>query len=161
MLKEGFWLTEFLAISHLLKEGPAKYARSFLLTEDDDGDLTHFFLFHLGVVHRALDRLESYLDSQQLKAAAVRHALWSSEALNHRQIDVLERAHSDPGAVFDVRAVARTHRVSEEAARRDLLALEDAGLLVRGKSGRRHIWRASPELEPRILSGQRRPADSN
>ena len=106
------------------------------------------------MIHRALDRLESYLDSQQAKAAAVRRALASREAGNPRQIDVLERAHSDPGAVLDARTVARTHRVSEEAARRDLLALEDAGLLVRGKVGRRHVWRATPEVENRILSGQ-------
>ena len=40
MLHQGFFLTEFLSISRLLAHAPAQYARSFLLTEDDDGDLT-------------------------------------------------------------------------------------------------------------------------
>lgn len=161
MLKGGFWLTEYLVVSQLLKEGPAKYARSFLLTEDDAGDLTHFLLFHLNVVHRALDRLDAYLDDQAVKTSAVRRILSESATLNHRQIAVLERAHSDPSAIFDVRAVSRTHRVSEEAARRDLLALEDAGYLLRDKAGRRRIWLASPELEFTILSDQAEHPNSN
>lgn len=155
MLKEGYWLTEYLVVSQLLKVGPAKYARSFLLTEDDGGDLTHFFLFHLQIIHRSLDRLDAYLNDQTVKAATVRRALNADRSLNHRQIDVLERASSNPESVFDVRSVARTHRVSEEAARRDLLTLEEADYLDRGKDGRRRIWRAAPGLEGRILSGRR------
>lgn len=161
MLKEGFWLAEYLVVSQLLKEGPAKYARSFLLTEDDAGDLTHFLLFHLDVVHRALDRLDGYLDDQAVKASAVRRTLSASVALNHRQIDVIERAHSDPSTVFDVRSVSRTHRVSEEAVRRDLLALEGVGYLVRDKAGRRRIWLAAPGLEFKILSEQGEQSNSN
>jgi Fic family protein len=30
MLKQGFWLTEFLTISRILRKAPAKYAKSFL-----------------------------------------------------------------------------------------------------------------------------------
>lgn len=161
MLKEGFWLAEYLVVSQLLKEGPAKYARSFLLTEDDDGDLTHFFLFHLRVIHRALDRLDTYLESQATKASAIRRALTSSRSLNHRQIDVLEQAGNDATALFDVRTVARTHRVSPEAARRDLLALEESGHLLRGKSGRRRTWSAAPELEFKIMSEQQKHPNSN
>lgn len=161
MLKEGFWLTEYLVVSQLLKEGPAKYARSFLLAEDDKGDLTHFFLFHLKNIHRALDRLDAYLDDQSVKTSAVRRALEASERLNNRQIDILERARSDSSMSFDVRSVSRTHRVSEEAARRDLLALEDSGYLVRGKSGRRRIWSASSGLEFKILYNQQGSPNSN
>lgn len=159
MLKEGFWLAEYLVVSQLLKEGPAKYARSFLLTEDDEGDLTHFFLFHLQIIHRSLDKLDTYLDDQAVKSAAVRRALEADHALNNRQIEVLERARSNPSELFDVRTVARIHRVSDEAARRDLLALEEAGYLTRGKEGRRRIWTAAPGMELKILSdreGRRR-----
>jgi Fic family protein len=42
MLRQGYWLTEFLTISSILKKAPAQYARSFVMTEQDEGDLTHF-----------------------------------------------------------------------------------------------------------------------
>ena len=45
----------------VLRAAPARYARSFLLTEQDDGDLTHFFIYHLGVVERAIADLHAYL----------------------------------------------------------------------------------------------------
>jgi Fic family protein len=40
MLNQGFWLTEFLTVSKILRKAPAKYARSFLYTEQDSNDLT-------------------------------------------------------------------------------------------------------------------------
>ena len=33
MLRQGYWLAEFLSISRVLRAAPARYARSFLLTE--------------------------------------------------------------------------------------------------------------------------------
>jgi Fic/DOC family protein len=47
MLSQDYWLAEFLPISRLLAKAPMKYARSFLHCEQDDGDLTYFFLYQL------------------------------------------------------------------------------------------------------------------
>ena len=40
MLRNKYWLTEYVTISRILKNAPSRYAASFLLSEDDDGDLT-------------------------------------------------------------------------------------------------------------------------
>ena len=63
MLHQGFFLTEFLSISRLLRKAPAQYARSFLLTEQAGGDLTYFFLDQARVVVKAINELETYLAS--------------------------------------------------------------------------------------------------
>ena len=69
MLHQGFFLTEFLSISRLLAHAPAQYARSFLLTEDDDGDLTYFYLEQARIITRAIDELEAYLARQDGRTA--------------------------------------------------------------------------------------------
>lgn len=40
MFKSGYWLFEYISISRLLKESPAKYARAYL--ETDDLDMTYY-----------------------------------------------------------------------------------------------------------------------
>ena len=61
MLRHGYWLTEFLSISNILVCAPAKYGRSYIYTEQDDGDLTYFFLYQLKVIIRSIDELDKYL----------------------------------------------------------------------------------------------------
>ncbi len=72
MLKQGYWLTEHLAISLILKEAPSKYARSFIYTEQDDGDLTYFLIYHLDVIRRALLALDRYLEKKTLEIQRAR-----------------------------------------------------------------------------------------
>ncbi|MDO5503802.1 MAG: Fic family protein, partial [Actinomycetia bacterium] len=141
MLREGFWLTEFLTISKILKDAPAQYARSFLLTEQDDGDLTYFFLYHLGVISRAIDDLHRYLAVKAAELADVHTLLRSHPGkFNHRQLVLLEHAASHPGAVFTALSHATSHNVTPQSARNDLAALEEAGILVRFRQGRQHAW---------------------
>ncbi|HEY1487777.1 MAG TPA: Fic family protein, partial [Micromonosporaceae bacterium] len=55
MLRHGYWLTEFLSISRVLRRSPGGYARAYLHTETDDNDLTYFFAHQLEVLHEAFD----------------------------------------------------------------------------------------------------------
>src|SRR5574337_184984 len=53
MLRSGFWMAEYLSISRILKQAPAQYMRSYLLTETDDGDTTYFVSHQLDVLLKA------------------------------------------------------------------------------------------------------------
>ena len=55
LLRQGCWLVMYLTVSTILRKAPSQYPRSFLDTEQDDGDLTYFFIYHLGVLRRAID----------------------------------------------------------------------------------------------------------
>lgn len=141
MLREGYWLAEFLTISRILKKSPSKYARSFLLTEDDDGDLTHFFVFHLDVVCRAISELHEYLAVKANELRAVQQTIRATPGeFNHRELAVLEHAVKNPGAVYTAQSHGSSHNTSLETARQDLTALEKRGLLVRAKVGKRFVW---------------------
>ncbi len=151
MLRQGYWLTEFLSISRILRKAPSKYVRSFLLTEDDDGDLTHFFIYHLGVIQRAIADLHVYLAD---KAAEVRDVQSRLKGLpgefNYRQLAVIDHATRNPFAVYTVASHGASHRVSPETARQDLHALEERELLERFKVSKRYMWRPVENLSSKL-----------
>ena len=147
MLNQELWLTEFITISNILKRAPKKYSDSYLNTEYDDGDLTYFYLYHLGVIDRAFDDLEVYLETKMAEVQRVRQLLTTSQSqYNHRQLALLELGLKDPGVVFTARSHATSHNVSGETARQDLQELADRDLLVRGKDGRQFVWRPVTDL---------------
>lgn len=146
MLHEGFWLTEFLTISKILKEAPAQYARSFLLTEGDEGDLTHFFLYHLRVIVRAIEDLHKYLSTKAQELRDVQKTMRTTPGeYNYRQLAVLEHAVRNPGSIYTAQSHSTSHNVSQQSARNDLTALEERELLRRIKFGRRFAW--TPEVD--------------
>lgn len=147
MLKQGFWLTEYLTISKILKEAPAKYVRSFLLTEQDEGDLTYFFLYHLQVINRALDDLDVYLARKASELRNTRLLLSTTPGeYNYRQLAALELAIKDPTSTYTVVSHAESHNVSDETARSDLRDLERRGLLKRDKIGKQFYWSPASNL---------------
>lgn len=153
MLREGFWLTEFLTISKILKEAPSQYARSFLLTEEDDGDLTHFFLYHLRVVARAIEDLHKYLavKAEELREVQATIRLTPGQ-YNYRQLAVIDHAVRNPGATYTAQSHATSHNVTQQSARNDLSGLEGRGLLQRVKIGRRYAWTPAPDISDRLTA---------
>jgi Fic family protein len=155
MLRHGYWLTEFLSISKTLAGAPTKYALSYLNTEQDDGDLTYFFIYHLSVVIRAINELDIYLARKVEELRETRFLLSSVPGeYNHRQLALLELAIKDPTAIFSIESHARSHRVSHETARNDLRDLESRSLLRQSKSGKKFIWRPTENLTSVIRKSQ-------
>lgn len=147
MLKQGYWLTEHLAISLILNEAPSRYARSFIYTEQDDGDLTYFLIFHLEVIHRALVALDKYLHKKSLEMQRARALLTGGPgAFNHRQVALIQSATRNPSNYYTAESHMNYHGVSKQTARNDLYGLEDRGLLQRNKIGREFAWTPKPNM---------------
>lgn len=159
MLRNGYWLSEFLTISSILKKAPSQYIRSYVFTEQDEGDLTYFHLYHLGVILRAIDELDAYLARKiaDLRATKSRLNAISGE-FNHRQLALLESALKNPAQSFTVASHSSSHNVSGEAARQDLQDLERRGLLLKERVSRRFVWHPTPGLDDRIKAGSARLA---
>jgi len=150
MLRQGYWLTEFLSISRILRKAPSKYARSFLLTETDDNDLTYFLLYHLRVILRAIDDLAAYVERKTKEVRAAERIVKSAGRLNHRQLDLVSHALRSPDAYYTVESHRRSHNVVYQTARTDLLDLVELGLLVLGKAGKAFRFTPAPDIEERL-----------
>ena len=151
MLREGYWLTEFLTISKILKQAPAKYPRSFVLTEQDDGDLTYFFLYHLRIIQRAIEDLNDYLARKVTELRETRILLEASPGeFNHRQLALIELALRDSSSYFTIISHSTSHKVSEQTARNDLNDLAQRGLLTRDRQGKKFVWHPTSKLAEHI-----------
>lgn len=147
MLHEDYWLAEFLPISRLLRQAPARYARSFLYCEQDDGDLTYFLVYQLAIIQRAMTDLQDYVERKVAESRRVQESLTSlSRHLNYRQIALLGNAVKNPSARFTVQSHSRSHNVVQQTARTDLQGLESQGFLVREPDKRGYAWLPADEL---------------
>jgi len=150
MLKYGYLICEYLSISNVILKAPARYGLAFLYSESDENDLTYFLVYHAGVVQRAIEDLQRYVErrAQQLKAVEADLA-WLTE-LNHRQRDLVAHALRHPNHRYSIEYHRRSHGVVYETARRDLMQLADQGLLKKHKAGKTWHFTPPPDLERRL-----------
>ncbi|SDG91139.1 Fic family protein [Sinosporangium album] len=151
MLNQGYWLTEFISISRVIKKAPAKYGRAFLHTETDDNDLTYFILFHLKVLRRAIDELNAYLARKVAEVRELTGILHNDSGhFNHRQFALLGNALKNPAARYSVQSHQTSHRISAETARQDLVQLEKFGFLEKRRLGKKFVYHPKPNLAEAI-----------
>lgn len=146
MVRYGYPLTKYLSISKILREAPARYARAYLHTENDDGDLTYFVVHQLEVIWRSIEGLEQYVERKAATAREIEEALKSTPGLNHRQLKLLGHAIRHPGHQYTVQSHRTSHRVATNTARSDLLSLAEKGLLIQTKLGRKFVFIAPRDL---------------
>ena len=147
MVRQGYSLAQYLAVSGILRNAPAKYARAYLHTETDGGDLTYFVDYHIGVIIRSIDALSSYVDRKMSDIRRIEDRLRHSPDLNHRQIQLLGHALRNPGFRYTVQSHGTSHGITPNTARADLVKLAAAGLLASTKRGRRQEFIATRDLE--------------
>jgi Fic family protein len=153
-LRQGYWLLEFVSISSVLRKAPAQYARAYLHTETDGGDVTYFLVHQLETILAALDGLYGYLNRKAAELTATEAMLRRSESLrgilNHRQIDLIRHALHHPGSIYTVEGHRRSQNVVYQTARADLLGIVERGLLLQHKSGRAFFFEAPVDLRDRL-----------
>jgi Fic family protein len=152
MLKQGYWLFEFISISSVINQARAKYERSFLLCETDDNDLTYFLLAQVTVIQQAITNLHTYLERKASEMVALQQRLDGMDGLNHRQLALLRHALRHAGFRYTVLFHQTSHGISNQTARTDLQKLASRGLLVPGKDGKRDVFRVPPDLPSRLQS---------
>ncbi len=150
MRVRGYWLAEYLPISRLIRNAPARYAQAFVETETDGGDTTYFLVHQLDLIAKAIDDLHIYLQHKTAEVRDVERLLQGTDYLNGRQLALLTDAVRDSDASYSFDSHAASHRVSHETARSDLRGLAERGLLVQRRTGRRHLFEPAPDLPKRL-----------
>ncbi|HZL48468.1 MAG TPA: Fic family protein [Solirubrobacteraceae bacterium] len=146
MKSRRYWLVEYLSISKILRDAPAKYTRSFMLTETDERDVTYFIVYQLEVIQRAVEQLHQYLRQKIKDLRDVEKLLRGSNQFNHRQLALLGNALRTQDAGYTFQTHASSHGVTHETARNDLLPLVEMGFLEQRRRGRRYAFTAPVNL---------------
>ena len=150
MLHHGYWLSEYISISRILLKAPVQYGMSFLYTETDGNDLTYFLLHNLGVIRRSIDALHRFIRKRTEQLKQLESLAQDLDAFNHRQRDLLSHAMRHPGHPYTIKAHQTLHDVVYETARTDLLELQERGLFLLEKQGRKWVFTAPEDLEARL-----------
>lgn len=152
VLRDKYWMFEFISISRILKMAPAQYSRSYLYTETDDNDLTYFIIHQLDVIEKALNDLDEYLRRKTEQVQRIEKILHRTD-LNNREIALLSHAIRHPGHEYIVKSHQTSHRIAYGTARSDLLELAELGLLYPKRIGQKtRVFIAPEDLESIIKS---------
>ncbi|MBW8333018.1 MAG: Fic family protein [Prolixibacteraceae bacterium] len=65
LLKNGYWLTEYLSISRLIIKSKTQYAQAFIYSEIDGNDLTYFIQYKIKIMQLAYDSLKEYIQKKK------------------------------------------------------------------------------------------------
>ena len=138
MLKEGYWLTEFLSISRNIYKTKAQYEKAFIYTELDGGDLGYFVQYNLNALQKSFNDLKEYLNRKQIEEDSLFEFRKIPE-INERQARILKLYNDKPNSVFTSKELVTSLCVSEKTVRTDLEKLVDLGFLERLPKNKRLI----------------------
>lgn len=157
MLKNGYENFKYISISSLLKDAPKAYVKSYVCTETDENDLTHFVDYQLTVILKALERFSAYINDKLDETREVLEILDNSplkKGLQLQHLTVLKKALKNPGRTFTVKEIQTDFNVSHTAARGYLDKLVSMGLLVKYKRGKENGYISPADLKDIIKSSK-------
>lgn len=128
MLKRGYWLTEYLSISRIIKDTKAQYEKAYLYTEIDGNDLGYFITYHIKTMEKAYAALKEYIGRKQrevIQAAKFMRIPY----VNERMAQILKVIHDDSDRVLNIKEIESRFNVSSFTARTDLKTLVELGFL--------------------------------
>lgn len=153
MAKFGYWMTEFLSISTIIRKAPVQYARAYVLSETDDNDVTYFLDYNLRVILRSIRQLHAYLGRKAREMRDVQRLLdrfVPASVLNYRQVALIIAMRKHPDMLYTIESHRRSHGVSYQTARTDLFKLADLGLMTAAKRGRGFVFTPAEDFERRL-----------
>jgi Fic family protein len=136
MIKQGYWLVEYMSISRTICKTKKQYENAFLHTEFDDNDLTYFVLYHLRKMKVAFEDLKQYLKRKQQENSSVA-ILANIKGVNMRQAQILQILKEKPDTLFTVKDVENRFSVGNQTARTDLYGLVKLNYLSEIKLNKR------------------------
>jgi Fic family protein len=144
MFKHGFSGFRYMPISYLLKQAPAKYAKSYLYTETDDFDLTYFIDYQCGIITRAIYEFELVYAKTRIKVLEFDKFLVESglyKKLSEKEKILVQVAKSGVATTFTAQDVAKNLSCSQNTALTALKNLTDLKIFMMSKLGRNYIFK--------------------
>ena len=128
MLKRGYWLTEYLSISRIIKETKTQYEKAYLYTEKDENDLSYFITYHFKTMDKAFEALKEFITHKQ-KEVFQAAKFMRIPGVNDRMAQILKIIHDDAERVLSIKEVESRFNVSSYTARTDLKTLVELGFI--------------------------------
>lgn len=148
MLKNGYWLTEYLSISRVIYRSKTKYEKAYLYAEADGLDLSYFIMYNLTVMKQSYTDLKDYLHR---KAQERQNLQITGNGINERQAQIIQMFRDKPGIIVTAKELTSRFAVSGKTLRTDLQHLAAIGLLEERPINKRTMGYAQAgDMEERL-----------
>ena len=138
LLKNGYWMTEYLSISRVIYKSKAQYEKAFLYTESDGFDLSYFINYNLVALKKAYEDLKVYLQ-KKIKEQQDFYTFRGFSNINERQAQLIRILKEKPTSFFTAKELTTRFNVTPKTARADLQHLVELKLMVESPVNRRTI----------------------
>lgn len=128
MLKQGYWLTEYLSISRVIAKSKKSYEKAFLYTEADGMDMGYFVAYNMRVLQQSFKQLQDYIKRKQEEKRAANSFLRIGN-INARQAQIIKMFADDSNLVVTIADLQAKFLVSPTTAKADVVGLMNMGLL--------------------------------
>lgn len=128
MLKQGYWLTEYLSISRVIAKSKKSYEKAFLYTESDGMDMGYFVAYNMRVLQQSFKQLQDYIKRKQEEKRAANSFLRIGN-INTRQAQIIKMFADDSNLVVTIADLQARFLVSPTTAKADVVGLMNMGLL--------------------------------
>jgi len=128
LLKQGYWLTEYLSISRIIQDTKGQYEKAYLYSEIDENDLSYFITYHIKTMEKAFHALKDYINRKQ-KEVFQAAKFMKIPNVNDRMAQILKILHDDSERIFNTKEIETRFDISNFTARSDLRNLVALGFL--------------------------------
>ena len=128
MVKQGYWLTEYLSVSRVISRSKKKYEKTFLYAEADGLDIGYFINYNLEVLDKAFKELQDYIKRKQQERMTANAFLQLGD-INQRQAQIIQLYYDNPKVMLTVKDVQVKFMITPTTAKTDLIGLVKRGLL--------------------------------
>jgi len=129
MLRQGYWLTEYLSISRVIAKSKKSYEKAFLYTEADEMDMGYFVAYNLRVLEQSFIQLQGYIKRKQEEKKAANFYLRMGD-FNQRQAQIIKIFADDPSALITIKDLQVKFGVSPTTAKSDILGLLEKAIVT-------------------------------
>lgn len=119
LLKNGYWLTEYLSISRVILKTKTQYEKAYIYSEIDEMNVSYFIHYQVKVLTQAFEDLKDYLFKKKKEENKLNKYLKVSN-INERQAQILYWIEEDANRYFSVKEIENVFSVTNQTARTDI-----------------------------------------
>jgi Fic family protein len=118
LLKNGYWLTEYLSISRVILKTKTQYEKAYIYSEIDEMDVSYFIHYQVKVLTQAFEDLKNYIAKKKKEENKLSKYL-TLENINERQAQILYWIEEDNNRFFTVKEIETIFKITNQTARTD------------------------------------------
>lgn len=133
---DGYQSFALLPISLVIKNSSIQYSEAYILSEQDDNDLTYFIDYNYRKIAQAAINFKKYISYKLEEEKEIEKIMAKNASLNTRQIRMLKMLEENPYKLMNVSLYVKIFEITKATAVKDLKELQHLNFVKAEKRGK-------------------------